>query len=205
MKEIRWIPGAVAPNTDINIPAAAPDVETVLAAEITRLIDSLTIVHAASITAIAHADGADVTHTGFAVDAHATHAHDLISQGQAAPVAVVIGFTFPPDPPIQIEDEGAAALHTLPAAAATGIDDATIAAHVITQPVDHPAADIAAALAAHNVAVALIDHATSGVTVNVPATPARISTRIIQVNVACVLGDMLTLRYLEVGERVLVS
>lgn len=205
MREIRWVPGAVAPNTNIAIPAEAPDIEVVRAAEITRPIDSLTIVHAASVTAIAHADGAVVTHANFAVAAHATHTHDFLSQGQGGPVAVVIGFTFPPIPPIQIEDEGAAATHTLPATAATGIADAVIAGHAITQPDDHPAADIAAALAAHNVSLALIDHATSGVTVLVPATPTRMTTRIIQLNVACVAGDMLTLRYLEVGEVVLVS
>ncbi len=205
MREIRWVPGAVAPNTNITIPNVAPDIEVVRAAEITRLIDSLTIVHAASITAIAHADGAVVTHANFAVAAHAVHTHDFVSQGQAGAVAIVIGFTFPPIPPITIEDEGAVATHTLPAAAATGIDDATIAGHAITQPDDHPAADIAAGLAAHAVAVALIDHATSGVTVAVPATPTRMTTRIIQVNVACDVGDMLTLRYLEVGEVLLSS
>lgn len=205
MKEIRWVPGAVAPNTNITIPAEAPDIEIVRSAEITRLIDSLTIVHAASGTAIAHADGAVVAHANFAVADHAIHTHDLVTQGQAGPPTIVIGFTFPPVPPITIEDEGAVATHILPSAAATGIYDTTIAGHAITQPDDHPAADIAAALAAHNVAVALINHATSGVTVAVAATPDRQTTRIIQVNVACELGDMLTLHYLEVGEVVLVS
>ncbi len=205
MREIRWVPGVVAPNTNITIPAEAPDIEIVRSAEITRLIDSLTIVHAASATAIAHADGAVVTHANFAVAAHAAHTHGLLTQGQGAPPAVVIGFTFPPVPPITIEDEGAVATHTLPSTAATGIEDTTIAGHAITQPDDHPAADIAAALADHNVSLALIDHATSGVTVAVAATPARQTTRIVQVNVACELGDLLTLHYLEVGEVVLVS
>ena len=205
MREIRWVPGVVAPATNITIPNVAPDIEVVRAAEITRLIDSMTIVHAASAVPITHADGVVVAHANFEVAAHATHTHDLITQGQAGAVTIVVGFTFPPDPPVQIEDEGAVAVHTLALAAATGLDTTAIAAHGITQPDDHPPADVIAGLADHNVSAGLLNHLTAGATVAVAAVPTKQTTRIIQVNVACELGDMLTLRYLEVGEVVLVS
>jgi len=110
-------------------------------------------------------------------------------------------------PLTQLEDAGAAALHTFAGGGATGVQDETIPAHVVTQPNDHPAADIAAALIhnAADIAASLIDHANSGVTPAVAAVPTRVSTRIITLDVATQLGDLLTLAYLEVGARVPVS
>jgi len=205
MKEIRWVPGAVAPLTNITIPATAPDIDSVLAAEITRIPAGFTVTHTGSGVPAPHADGVDVAHAALAVADHAAHAHDLISQGTG--IAPVVPLGFDAIPLTQLEDTGAAAPHTWAGGGATGIQDQAIPAHVVTQPDDHVPASVAAALIhdAADIAAALIDHATSGVTVAVAAVPTRQTTRIIQLDVATQLGDLLTLFYLEVGERVLVS
>ena len=206
MKEIRWVPGAVGALTNMNIPATAPDIDTVLAAEITRIPSAFVVAHGASVTPVAHGDGVAVTHANLAVAAHAAHAHDLISQGTTIPPVVPIGWDA--IPPTQLEDTGAAALHTWAGGGATGIQDQAIPAHVVTQPDDHAPADVVAGLADHagaDIAVALINHAASGGTVAVAAVPTRQTTRIIQLDVPTQVGDLLTLFYLEVGERVLIS
>ena len=205
MRIIRFVPGAVAPATNITIPTYAPDIGAVVGAEITRIPASFVLAHGPSAVPCPHADGAPVVHAGLAVANHADHAHDLISQGTGAPPTVPLGFDA--IPLTQLEDAGAAALHTFAGGGATGVQDETIPAHVVTQPNDHPAADIAAALIhnAADIAASLIDHANSGVTPAVAAVPTRVSTRIITLDVATQLGDLLTLAYLEVGARVPVS
>lgn len=205
MRIIRWVPGAVAPVTNITIPTTAPNIAAVVGAEITRIPSSFVLAHGDSGVPVPHADGVDVGHANLAVADHADHAHDLISQGTTAPPTVPLGWDA--IPPGQLEDAGAAALHTFAGGGATGVQDQAIPAHVVTQPDDHPAADIAAALIhnAADIAAALIDHANSGVTPVVAAVPTRVSTRIITLDVATQLGDLLTLAYLEVGERVPVS
>jgi len=205
MKRIRFVPGAVVTPNAITIPAGLPDIEAVVAAEITRIPAAFTVAHTGSGVPLPHADGVDVVHAAFAVANHADHAHDIISQGTGIAPVVPIGWDA--IPLAQLEDAGAAALHTFAGGGATGIQDAVIAAHGITQPDDHTPADIAAALIhnAADVAAALINHATSGVTPAVAAVPTRITTRTFSLDVNTALGDLLTLVYYEVGERVLVS
>jgi len=205
MRIIRFVPGAVAPATNITIPTTAPDIDAVVGAEITRIPISFVLAHGASAVPAPHADGVGVAHANLAVADHADHAHDLISQGTGLAPTVPIGWDGIPT--AQLEDEGAAAPHTFAGGGVTGVQDQTIPAHVVTQPDDHPPADIAAALIhnAADIAAALIDHANSGVTPVVAAVPTRVSTRIVTLDVATQLGDLLTLAYLEVGERVPVS
>lgn len=209
MKEIQWVPGAVAGNTNITIPNTAPDIEAVVLAEIARLPDTLTLAHGASAVDVIHADGAaPVGHAGMVVDAHTpTQAdpHDLTPDvAKSGAISNALG------------EDGAGAMETARGAVvpgmATCIDahaNADLDAHVVSaQPNDHALADIVGALAVHtgaDVAAALINHLTTGVTIVVAANPTRMTTRIIQLNVATELGDLLTLRYVEVGERMLVS
>ena len=205
MRRIRFVPGAAGIGVNITIPATAPDIEEVYEAEITRIPSSFTLAHAGSAVPLPHADGVDVVHAGLAVADHAAHAHDLISQGTGIAPVVPIGYDA--IPLAQLEDTGAVAAHTFAGGGVTGIQDAVIAAHVVTQPDNHAPADIAAALIhnAADVAAALIDHATSGGTPAVAAVPTKVSSRIITLSAATELGDLLTLAYHEVGERVLVS
>ena len=205
MRRIRFVPGANGIGVQITIPATAPNIGSMVAAEITRPYAAFTVAHTGSAAPLVHSDGVDVTHAGLAVDDHAPHAHDIISQGTGAPPTVPIGWDNVV--PTQLEDAGAVALNSFAGGGATGIQDAVIAAHVVTQPDDHTPADIAAALIhnAADIADALIDHATSGVTPAVAADPTAVSARIITLDVATELGDLLTLAYNEVGERALVG
>ena len=209
MKEIRWVPGAVAGNTNITIPTSAPDIEEVVLAEIARLPDTITLGHGASVTDVGHKDGATaVVHAGMVVDNHTVtqpDAHTLTPDtAVGAAVTNALG------------EDGLGAMETIRGAVlpgmATCIDahaNMAIDAHVVSaQPNNHLQAAIVAALAVHadaDIADALIDHLTTGVTIIVAATPTRMTTRIIQLNVATELGDLLSLRYVEVGERILVS
>ena len=71
----------------------------------------------------------------------------------------------------------------------------SLAAHAAGAAVDdHAAADIAGALANH-----------VGADPVVAAVPTRLTTRTFSLDVSTALGDLLTINYLEVGERVLVS
>jgi len=201
MRIIRWVPGAVAPATNITIPTTAPDIGAVVGAEIIRIPNSFVLAHGDSGVPVPHADGVDVAHTGLAVDNHADHAHDLVFNANAAANAVTMAAN-------SLRNATAGALTVTGGGADGGVQDQAIPAHVVTQPNDHPAADIAAALI-HNavdIAAALIDHAPSGVTpvVAVP-TVTRLTTRTFTLDVATQLGDLLTLAYLEAGARVPVS
>jgi len=204
MKRIRWVPGNIVAGVNITIPVAAPGIDAVVGAEIVRLPTNNDLAHAASLVDTAHGDGADVTHANMDVDPHADHHHDLISQGLAGPPTVPIGYDA--IPLAQVEDTGAAAPHTLAGGGATGIQTEALSAHVVTQPDDHPAADIVAGLIDHpaaDIAAALADHV--GADPVVAAVPTRISTRTFSLDVDTEVGDLLTLNYLEVGERVAVA
>ena len=205
MRRIRFVPGAAGIGVNITIPDSAPDIEEVYEAEITRIPAAFTVAHGGSAVPLPHADGVAVAHANLAVADHAAHAHDIISQGTTIAPVVPIGWDA--IPPTVLEDAGAAAPHTFAGGGATGIQDAVIAAHGVTQPDDHAPAGIAAALIhnAADIAAALIDHATSGVTPAVAAVPTRVDKRTITLSAATELGDLLTLAYHEVGERVLVS
>ena len=207
MRTIRFVPGHVISTAVITIPTAAPDIDAVVAAEITRMVDTVVLAHGASVTPVAHGDGVAVGHANMAVADHDPHAHDLISLGTTVPPTVPIGWDA--IPPTQLEDGGAAALHTFGGGAATGVQDGALSAHGVTQPDDHPEADIVAALADHGgaaIAAALIDHAPTGVTPVVPVlTVTKDTTRTFHLGVDTELGDLLTLSYHEVGERVLAA
>ncbi len=205
MRRIRFVPGAAGIGVNITLPASAPDIEAVYEAEITRIPGAFTVAHTGSAVPLPHADGVDVVHAALAVADHADHSHDIISQGTGIAPGIAIGWDNVV--PTQLEDAGAAALHTFAGGGATGIQDAVIAAHGVTQPDDHAPADIAAALIhnAADVAAALIDHATSGVTPAMAANPVKVDKRTITLSAATELGDLLTLAYHEVGERVLAS
>lgn len=202
MRRIRWVPGNIVAGVNITIPVAAPGIDAVVGAEIVRLPTNNVLAHAASLVDTAHGAGAVVIHANADVNPHADHAHDLVSQGTAAPPTVPLGNDVPPT---QLEDTGAVGAHTFAGGGATGIQDYVTPAHVVTQPDDHPGADIAAALADHAVAASLIAHALTGVDPVVAAMPTRVDSRTISLDVDTELGDLLSLDYYEVGERVAVA
>ena len=206
MKTIRVIPGIVATPAVIALPTGAPSIDRVVSAEITRITDTITLGHGAG-ALFAHADGVVVTHTGLALADHAAHMHDIISMGAAGAPPIPLGWDAV-GPPTQLEDFGAVATHTLPGGGATGIQDGALSAHAVTQPADHTPAEIIAGLADHpgaDVAAALINHAALGATPVVAANPTRDNARQFHLNVNTLIGDLLTLSYLEVGERQLVA
>lgn len=193
MKTIKWVPGAIVTPNPITIPAAAPDIFAVLEARIIRLPNALGVAtdHLAAAVAAALADHPQADIAG-ALANHPVHAHDLISQGTAAPPA---GGAYGLGAGLNaLEDGAVAAAHTVPGAGATGVqNNAAAQAHGNgAAPVGHAAG---AGVLAHGAAVNPV----------VAAVPTRLSTRTISLDVNSQLGDILTLAYLEVGERVLVS
>lgn len=207
METIHYIPGNIGGLADHTIPATAPDIGSVVSAEITRLPGVLgahaagvELAHVPTVTAVGHA------YAGADVDAHADHAHDLISLGVNGAVAIAIGWDAVPAAN-QLEDAGAAALHTLAGGLATGIQDTVIPAHGVTQPDDHPAVDILAAVDDHpgaNVALGLANHLGADPVVASGAV-VRLTPRTFTLANPTELGDLLTLNYHAVGERVAVA
>lgn len=146
MKIITFVPGAVVSPAAITIPAAAPDIDAVVSAQIVR-----------------------VPSAG-AIGNHAVHAHDLVfGAAQASAVTTAVG-----GPPGAL---GAAAGATVAGGGATGVQN----------------------LAAPQT------HTVTGADPVVAAVPTRLTARTISLDVNTVLGDLLTLRYRESGERVLAS
>jgi hypothetical protein len=94
MNRVLFVPGAIGSGNPITLPADAPDIDVVVSARIWRLPTAV-----------------------------AAHAHDLISQGLAGPVANVLGLdaTFS-----ILQDAGGVALHTVPGGGATGIQDTPV-------------------------------------------------------------------------------
>lgn len=205
MKTIQYVPGPIGGGVTHTLPATAPDIETIVSGEIERLPGALSA-HGAGAAPVAHAAGAVVTHAGAAVAQHDNHNHDLISQGVAGAVGVALGLDAVA-PPTEVEDGGAAALHTLAGGGATGIQNTLLSAHVPTQPTDHPAADIVGAIAVHppgDIAGAVGNHIGAS-PVAATGTITRLTTRTFSMVNATLAGDLLTLNYLEVGEQVLAS
>jgi len=164
MKIIRWVPGAVVSPNPITIPATAPDIQAVVAAEITRVPTGMC-------NLVAHPQ-ADIV---AAIADHAVHDHNMTLVGPAGGGAVVTA----PVIAGPIEQVGG--------------------------PVTHPGAvDALAAAQAHAAGAAAVAHA-GGADPVVAAVPTRLTTRTISLDVNTLVGDLLTLFYLEVGERVLVS
>jgi len=205
MQIVQFVPGAIATPNPITLPVTAPDIDAVVGAEIERLPSALSA-HAAGAAPVAHAaTAAPVVHAGADVDPHADHAHDLISQGVGGAVGVALGWDAVA-PITQLEDAGAVAAHTLAGGGATGVQDQNIPAHVVTQPNNHLPADIVAAVDDHpaaDIAAGLADHV--GADPVVAAVPTRLTTRTFSLDVNTLVGDILTLAYLEVGERIAVS
>ena len=207
MEVVQYIPGPIGAAPAVHtLPATAPDIDAVVSAEITRIPGALSA-HAAGAAPLAHAATAvPVVHAGAAVADHAAHAHDLISQGVAGAVGVAIGWDAVA-PITQLEDAGAAAPHTLAGGGATGVQDFAIPAHGVTQPNDHLPAAIVAAVDDHapaDVALGLADHIGANPVVAVP-TVVKLTRRTFTLDVATLVGDLLTMDYHAVGERVAVS
>ena len=163
MKIIRWVPGAVVSPNPITVPTAAPDIQAVLAAEITRVPTGLcNLVDHPQVDIVA------------AIADHPVHGHDITTVavgggGFAVTAPVVVG-------PLE--------------QAAGGV-------------INPAAVDVLAAAQAHAAGAAAVAHA--GGNPVVAAVPTRLTTRTFSLNVDTLVGDLLTLNYLEVGERVLVS
>jgi len=206
MRIEHWVPGVVATPAAFAIPVTAPDIYLTVEAEIKR-IPQVVGAHAAGAVDLAHAATAvAVAHVNAAVDAHAVHAHALISQGLGGAVTIALGWDGAA--PAQMEDGGAAALHTFPGGGATGVQDFTVPAHVVNpQPDNHAGADILAAVDDHavaDVAAAIADHA--GVDPDIGAiVVARVTKRTISLDTNLQIHDILILTYHEVGSRVSVA
>src|SRR3990170_1416687 len=108
MAVLTWVPGAVVSPNPINLPTGSPPIDRVVAASITRMRAGLGIPNHAQADVVA------------ALADHAVHAHDLVSQGLGGPVANALGL---PAGLNVLNDAGAAALHTVPGAGATGVQN----------------------------------------------------------------------------------
>jgi len=113
---------------------------------------------------------------------HAVHAHALGSQGLGGGVAVALGM---PAGLNSLEDAGAAAPHTIPGGGATGVQNN-------------------AAAQAHAAGAAPVTHAAAANPV-VASVPTRVSNTQFTLDVNTILGDLLTLVFLEGGEKVRAS
>ena len=140
---------------------------------------------------------------------HPVHAHTLVVQA----VAVVEAFGASGVGTADIESLTG---QTIAGAGATGIQDsAAVQAHADgANPVTHGGAlalaHAAGALLAHVAGAALAhvagaDLAHTSITPVVAAVPTRISTRTFSLSVDTLTGDLVSLVYLEVGERMAVS
>jgi len=208
MKTLRIIPGAIVSPNAHTLPTGAPLIDRVIAAaEITRIVDTITLAHNAG-AVIAHVDGAVVAHANMAVNAHAAHMHDIITFGAAgAPAGGVLGWDAIA-PPTQLEDSAAVGTHTFAGGGATGIQDGVLDAHVVVQADAHTPAETIAGLGDHTgalVAASQGNHAVPAVTPVVAAVATRLTARTFSLNVNTLVGDLLTLYYVEVGERTLVG
>ena len=115
-----------------------------------------------------------------ALASHAVHAHDLVfGAAQASAVTSAVG-----GPPGAL---GAAAAATVAGGGATGVQN------------------LAAAQAHADGAAPVAHGANVGASPVVAAVPTMLTTRTLSLDVNTALGDLLTLAYREVGERVLVS
>lgn len=122
-RQISWVPGAVAPGTNIDLPSGSPPIGRVVSATITRLRSGFAIPD--------HAQAAVVA----ALASHAAHSHALaIVGGQAAGVAI----QFIPDTDAGVVGKTTATTRTLPGPANSGIQDAAAMAHAAgATPVAH--------------------------------------------------------------------
>jgi hypothetical protein len=185
MYTVQFTPPATGTPNPITIPNSAPDIFAVVTAQIIRLPLSLAN-HATADVAAALADHAQAAIVAALAD-HAVHAHDLISQGTGAPPANALGL---PAALNSLEDAGGVALHTVAGAGATGVqNNAAAQAHAVGgAPVAHAASAVPVVHAGGN---PIVD-----------AVPTGITARTFSLSVNTLVGDMVELNYLEVGERV---
>lgn len=210
MVTIHFIPGNIVSPNAITLPATAPDIESVVSAEIIRVPNGVAA-HGGSGTNVVHGNGANpVTHANAAVAAHTftqPGTHTLTPD-----VAIGGGVTMDlgENGAGVLETEGAAAVameNCIDAHAGGGPDTHAVAG--ITDPDNHLQAAIVAAVANHTqaqVAASLADHVGADpVVAGGPYDVTMLSTRTFSLNVDTEEGDLLSIDYLEVGERVLVS
>lgn len=204
MEIVQFIPGNIVAGNPITLPTGAPAIEAVVEAVIAR-VNSALGAHTAGAAAAAHATtAAPVTHAGAAVAQHDAHAHDLVSVGTGVAPGSAIGWDA--IAPAALQDSGAAAAHTFTADNITGCMNGDMSAHVPTQPDAHLAAAIVAAIddhAAVDIGNALADHIAASVEVG--ATPVRVSPTTFELNVDTEVADIVILTYHEAGDRVLVA
>jgi len=188
MRTIQFAATAIVSPNPITLPAGAPDIDAVVTAEIERLPAALGD-HTQAEVIDAIAVHAQALIAGALLD-HPVHNHDLVSQGLGGGVTNALGL----DAGLTaIEDAGGVATHTVPGGGATGVqDNAAAQAHAA-----------GAAPVGHLVGANPLAHV--GDDPIVAAVPTRISTRTFSLDVNTLVGDLVTLNYLEVGERVLVS
>ncbi len=205
MEIVQFIPGVVVSPNAITLPAGAPDIEAVVEVVIARVQSALGAHVGAGVDPPHATTAVAVAHAGAAVAQHAAHAHDLASVGVGAPPAVALGWDAVPAT-TELQDAGAAALHTFTANNITGCMEEDMDAHVPTQPNDHPAADIVAAIddhAAADIVAALAAHVAADIEVAMTAT--RISPTTFSLNLDTQVADVVILTYHEAGDRVLVA
>lgn len=166
MKNIAFAPGAVVSPGAITIPTNAPDIGSIVSAQIIRTTSGITI-SAHAVTQPTQAD----------------HSHSLMSTGIGGAVAEALGL---PAGLNVLNDAGAAGTHTIPNADGTNGVQKTGAPPVIS----------GTAVAAHTL---------TGADPTVAATPTKLTSRTLSLNVNTVLGDLLLLYYEAVGEVVLVQ
>jgi len=182
MRRIRFVPGNILAGANITIPTAAPDIDAVVVAEITRLpvgmcnlVDHL---EAAIVATLADHPEADVA---AALDNHAL-----------TPDVTVL---TPPGITIDLGESGTGNLET-EAAGAVPLPTC-ISVHApsgVPSNVPHTVSGVPNDVV-HG----------AGADPVVAAVPTRVDTRTITLDVDTLLGDLLTLAYHEVGERVLAS
>jgi len=204
MEAVQYIPGAIGGGAPGHtLPLSAPDIEAVVSAEITRLPASLAA-HADNPAApVAHGAGAAFNHVNAAVDAHTVTQPDNHVLSLIAPLGAGGAVTLPNGAQMEVaggpwNDGGATA---------SPHANAAVDPHVVTQPDPHPAADIVAALVDHpaaDIAGALVDHVGADPVVAAGAI-VRLTRRTFTLANATLEGDLLTVAYHAVGERVAVS
>jgi hypothetical protein len=248
MRTIQFVPGNIVAGNNITIPTPAPDIDTVVSAEITRLPTALGVAdHTGANVALCFGNHTPAqviacfqNHTqAQVVDAFADHGAAAVALGVTAhtQAQIVAAIANHPDHAHDLlvaiaavaeayGASGAGALdlesftgQNIPGAVATGGVQNNAAAqghvaaldvaHVAGANVDHaegiPVPHVGVADLAHVVGAALAHGAAADPVVPVAAL-TKFSTRIIRLTaVTTLLGDLLTLNYLEVGERILVS
>jgi len=250
MRRIQFVPGNIGMGGNITIPVPAPDIDLVVAAEITRLPTALGVGnHAAAAVAgcfdnhtqaqviaslqdhpQADVAGAFLDHpaadiiggvgnhtqvqTVACIADHAVHAHDLLvvvgvvaeaygaSGGGVADLESVTGQTVVGGSAVNggVQDNAAVQAH-----AGSTTDLAHVAGANADHAVDTPVQHVGVADLAH-VALADLAHGAAADPVVAVAAVVRSTTRIVTFTaVNIVLGDLVTLVYYEVGERVSTS